>query len=82
MGEHTEDNNYNKPLKNQPKKQKCLTVSELRNFKGLDNLTDDEAEAAISTLEKFSLLMFEMYKKDKALKEKLKNEQEIQSEKP
>ena len=82
MGEHTEDNNYNKPLKNQPKKQKCLTVSELRNFKGLDNLTDDEAESAISTLEKFSLLMFEMYKKDKALKEKLKNEQEIQSEKP
>ena len=82
MGEHTEDNNYNKPLKNQPKKQKCLTVSELRNFKGLDSLTDDEAEAAISTLEKFSLLMFEMYKKDKALKEKLKNEQEIQSEKP
>ena len=57
-------------------------MSELRNFKGLDNLTDDEAESAISTLEKFSLLMFEMYKKDKALKEKLKNEQEIQSEKP
>lgn len=77
MAEHTKQNS---PLKNQPKKQKCLTVSELRNFKGLDNLTDDEAESAISTLEKFSLLMFEMYKKDKALKEKLKNEQDIKNE--
>ncbi len=55
------------------KKQKRLTVSELRNFKGLDHLSEDEAESAISTLEKFSLLMFEMYKKEKALKESLKN---------
>jgi hypothetical protein len=54
------------------KKQKRLTVSELRNFKGLDHLSEDEAESAISTLEKFSLLMFEMYKKEKALKESLK----------
>lgn len=54
------------------KKQKRLTVSELRNFKGLDHLSEDEAENAISTLEKFSLLMFEMYKKEKALKENLK----------
>ena len=54
------------------KKHKRLTVSELRNFKGLDHLSEDEAENAISTLEKFSLLMFEMYKKDKALKENLK----------
>ena len=61
--------------KQQPKKQKCLTVSELRNFKGLGGLSDEEAKEAISTLEKFSLLMFEMYKKDKALKEKLKGRQ-------
>lgn len=54
------------------KKQKRLTVSELRNFKGLDHLSENEAESAISTLEKFSLLMFEMYKKEKALKESLK----------
>jgi hypothetical protein len=58
--------------KQQSKKQKRLTVSELRNFKDLGNLTEEEAEDAISTLEKFSLLMFEMYKKDKALKEQLK----------
>ena len=58
--------------KQQLKKQKRLTVSELRNFKDLGNLTEEEAEDAISTLEKFSLLMFEMYKKDKALKEQLK----------
>ena len=62
--------------KQPPKKQKCLTVSELRNFKGLEGLNDDEAKEAISTLEKFSILMFEMYKKDKALKEKLKIESE------
>jgi hypothetical protein len=53
------------------KKQKRLTVSELRNFKGLSHLSDEEAENAIATLEKFSLLMFEMYKKEKALKERL-----------
>ena len=64
-----EDDSINKQI---PKKQKCLTVSELRNFKGLEGLSDDDAKEAISTLEKFSLLMFEMYKKDKALKEKLK----------
>ena len=61
---------------NSAKKQKRLTVSELRNFKGLTTLSDEEAESAISTLEKFSLLMFEMYKKDKALKERLKNKKE------
>jgi hypothetical protein len=60
---------------NTTKKQKRLTVSELRNFKGLTNLSDEDAESAISTLEKFSLLMFEMYKKDKALKEKLKKKE-------
>ena len=58
--------------KQKAKKRKCLTVAELKNYKGLDNLTDDEAENAISTLEKFSLLMFELYKKDKALKESLR----------
>ena len=58
------------------KKQKRLTVSELRNFKGLNHLSEDEAESAISTLEKFSLLMFDMYKKEKALKEKLKTQHE------
>jgi hypothetical protein len=53
-------------------KQKRLSVSELRNFKGLGNLSDDEAESAISTIEQFAMLMFEMFKKDKALKESLK----------
>lgn len=70
----------NSEHRQQAKKQKRLTVSELRNFKGLGNLSDDDAENAISTLEKFSLLMFEMYKKDKALKENLKNKEEDKSE--
>ena len=70
----------NSEHKQQAKKQKRLTVSELRNFKGLGNLSDDDSENAISTLEKFSLLMFEMYKKDKALKEKLKNKEEDKRE--
>ena len=70
----------NSEHKQQAKKQKRLMVSELRNFKGLGNLSDDDAENAISTLEKFSLLMFEMYKKDKALKEKLKNKEEDKRE--
>ena len=44
---------------NSAKKQKRLTVSELRNFKGLTNLSDEDAESAISTLEKYSLLIIQ-----------------------
>jgi hypothetical protein len=32
------------------KKQKRLTVSQLRSFKGLENLSEEEAEAGIATL--------------------------------
>lgn len=48
------------------KKKKTLTIAQLKNFKGLDNLTDEEADEAITALESLSILFFELYKKDKA----------------
>jgi hypothetical protein len=45
------------------KKQKRLTVSQLRSFKGLENLSEEEAEAGIATLEKLSVLFYELFQK-------------------
>ncbi|MFI5151653.1 MAG: hypothetical protein ACHQRM_18150 [Bacteroidia bacterium] len=47
------------------KEKKRLTIAQLKNFKGLSNLTDEEAEAGIASLEKLSVLFFELYKKSK-----------------
>ncbi len=53
-------------------KQKRLSIAELKSFKGFDDYTDQQAEEAIATLEKFSILLFELYQKRKALIEKSK----------
>lgn len=49
--------------KGNTKKQKRLTVEELKQFKGLEELSEAEANAAIDALEKYALIMYEMYKK-------------------
>lgn len=49
--------------KGNTKKQKRLTVEELKQFKGLEELSEAEANVAIDTLEKYALIMYEMYKK-------------------
>ena len=52
------------------KKKKRLTIAELRNFKGYENTTQEEAENVIDSLEKFSLLVISLYQKKKVEIEK------------
>lgn len=44
-------------------KRKRLTVDELKKYKGFENYTDEEAEETIFTLEKLSVLFYELYMK-------------------
>lgn len=39
-----------------------LSAEKLRTFKGMENLTDEEAESIISTFRKFSLLTFKLFR--------------------
>ena len=41
-----------------PSQNKSLTVERLRQFKGLANLSDEEAKQVIESLEKLSLILF------------------------
>lgn len=64
------------------KKKKRLTIAELKGFKGYDNVSDEEAEYVISSLEKISILFLELFqtKKDemeKALEDEKSNELKI-----
>ncbi len=54
---------------NNVKKYKRLTKEELRNCKGLENYSDEQAEEAIQTIEKLSILFYELYKKEKQTSE-------------
>jgi hypothetical protein len=64
------------------KKQKRLTVSQLRSFKGLENLSEEEAEAGIATLEKLSVLFYELFqKKLEQDEEAKKNKKEVKKNK-
>lgn len=42
-------------------KRKRLTADELKKHKGFENYTDEQAEETISTLEKLSVLFYELY---------------------
>ena len=57
------------------KKHKKLSIDELKTFKGFENLTDEDAEKVISTLERLSALCYELFMKDP----NQKNEQSNQS---
>lgn len=57
------------------KQHKRLTIEELRSCKGLENLSDEQALEAIEALEKFSVIMFELYQLHKTKH----NEQQITS---
>lgn len=43
------------------KVHKRLTIAELKNCKGFDNYTDQQAEQTIATLEKLSVLFYNLY---------------------
>ncbi len=53
------------------KKYKRLTIDELRSCKGFENVSDEEANNIVEALEKLSILFYELYHKQKALKQKL-----------
>ena len=44
-------------------KRKRLTTDELKKHKGFENYTDEQAEETIFTLEKLSVLFYELYMK-------------------
>ena len=49
-----------------------MTIAELRSYKGFEKYTDQEAQAAIKSLEKLSMLFYELYMKQKHSQSKIK----------
>jgi hypothetical protein len=47
------------------KVHKRLTIAELRNCKGFENYSDEKAEETIKTLERLSILFYELHMKEK-----------------
>jgi hypothetical protein len=57
---------------NKVKVHKRLTIAELRNCKGFENYSDEQAEDTIKTLETLSILFYELYMKEKRQRKNLK----------
>lgn len=53
------------------KEHKRLTIAELRNCKGFENYSDEQAEVTIKSLEKLSILFYGLYMKQKQKEQKL-----------
>ncbi len=53
------------------KEHKRLTIAELRNCKGFENYSDEQAESTIKSLEKLSILFYGLYMKQKQKEQKL-----------
>ena len=54
------------------KVHKRLSLAELKNCKGFENYSDEQAEETIKSLEKISVLFYELYMKQKQDIEKIK----------
>lgn len=54
------------------KVHKRLSLAELKNCKGFENYSDEQAEETIKSLEKISVLFYELYMKQKQTIEKVK----------
>ena len=52
------------------KVHKRLTIAELKTCKGFEDYTDEHAEETIKSLEKLSILFYELYMKQKQQKVK------------
>ncbi len=52
--------------------QKRLTIEEPRAFPGFENYTDEMAEETIASLEKLSILFYDLHQKSIHEKERLK----------
>jgi hypothetical protein len=53
------------------KVHKRLTLAEIKNCKGFENYSDEQAEETIKSLEKLSILFYELYMKQKLNKDKM-----------
>ena len=60
--------------RNIEKVHKRLSLAELKNCKGFENYSDEQAEETIKSLEKISILFYELYMKQKQVVEKIKEE--------
>lgn len=49
-------------------KSKTLTVTKLRKYKDLQNLTETEAKQAVEAIEKLSILLFHLMKNDEIIR--------------
>lgn len=47
------------------KKHKRLSIEELKSYPGFEIFTEEEAEQAIKTLESLSILLYELFMKEK-----------------
>lgn len=68
---------------NENKKHKRLSVAELRQCKGFENISDEDAERTIQTLETLSILFYQLHMQQKLQMQKLialKNESEYEDE--
>ncbi len=52
-------------MEKKEKEHKRLTIAELRNCKGFENYSDEQSEETIRSLEKLSILFYELYMKQK-----------------
>lgn len=50
---------------------KRLGIEELRKYKGFENFSDKETEETIISLEKLSILMYELFRKSKLTLKKI-----------
>ena len=57
--------------KREGKIHKRLTIAELRNCKGFEGYSDEQSEETINSLEKLSILFFELFRKQKQMVKKL-----------
>jgi hypothetical protein len=57
-------------MSNQQKEQKSkrLSIDELKNCRGFENYTNEQAEETISALEKLSVIFYELYINPKRVK--------------
>lgn len=44
-----------------PQVRKQLTIDEIKTFKGLENLTDEQAQETINTLVEYSTIIYAIY---------------------
>ncbi len=55
---------------------KKFTAEKLRTYKGLENISDEEAQEAIDTLEQFAIMIITLYSREKNRQQNYKSKTE------